>query len=55
MIERNECLRLDAFVSLASALERADEMREARTAVVTAIDLARDSAIGRRWVRRPPR
>ena len=41
MIEGNEHLRLDAFVSLASALERADEMHEARTAVVAAIDLAR--------------
>ena len=42
MIEGNECLRLDAFVSLASALERADEMSEARTVVVAAIDLARE-------------
>ena len=32
--------RLDALVSLASACERADEMREARGAVVTATDLA---------------
>ena len=41
MIKGNERLRLDALVSLASALERADEMGEARTAVVAAIDLAR--------------
>ena len=40
MIEGNERQRLDALVSLASAHERADEMREARTAVVAAIDLA---------------
>ena len=41
MIKGNERLRLDALlVSLASALERADEMGEARTAVVATIDLA---------------
>ena len=44
MIERSDPEdlrgRLDALVSLASACERADEMREARGAVVTATDLA---------------
>ncbi len=45
MTERSDPLdlsgRVEALVALAHAYERADEMRDARVAVVTAIDLAR--------------